>query len=162
MTIADISSIGQALAAVATVLSLVFVGYQIRQNTRATRAAAHHSVSNSLNEINRMFAENADLTKIWVAGLQDRKQLSAEEQWRFDSICRAYMHVCETMFVQTELGSGHDGVHLAEENGIRTIMASPGSREWWDENPFGFGPEFRSYVAGLVPAQAAKINAPAT
>ena len=152
MSTADISNLSQALAAIATVLGLVFVGYQIRQNTRATRAAAHHSVSDSLNEINRMLAESADLTKIWLTGMQDRKALSPEDRWRFDSVMRAYMHVCETMFVQSELGSGDDSIRLAEEEGIRTVMASPGSREWWDENPYGFGPEFREYVAGLVPA----------
>ena len=151
MTSADISNIAQALAAVATVLSLLFVGVQIRQNTRATRAAAHHNVSNSLNELNLMFAGNGDVTKIWLTGMQDRKALSPEEKWRFDSVMRAYMHVCETMFVQAELGSGDDSIRLAEEDGIRTVMASPGSREWWDENPYGFCTEFRSYVAGLAP-----------
>ena len=151
MTIADLSDIAQALAAIATVLGLVFVGYQIRQNTRATRAAAHHSVSDSLNELNRMFAESADLTKIWLVGMQDRKALSAEDKWRFDSVMRAYMHVCETMFVQSELGSGDDSIRLAEEEGIRTVMASPGSREWWDENPYGFCAEFRDYVDRLAP-----------
>ena len=152
MTIEDISNISQALAAIATVLGLVFVGYQIRQNTRATRAAAHHNVSDSLNELNLMFAGNGDVTRIWLVGMQDRKALSAENKWRFDSVMRAYMHVCETMFVQSELGSGDDSIRLAEEEGIRTVMASPGPREWWDENPFGFGPEFRENVAGLVPA----------
>ena len=152
MTIEDISNISQALAAIATVLGLVFVGYQIRQNTRATRAAAHHNVSDSLNELNLMFAGNGDVTRIWLVGMQDRKALSAEDKWRFDSVMRAYMHVCETMFVQSELGSGDDSIRLAEEEGIRTVMASPGPREWWDENPFGFGPEFRENVAGLVPA----------
>ena len=151
MTIADISDIAQAVAAVATVLGLVFVGYQIRQNTRATRAAAHHNVSDSLNALNLMFAENAEITKIYLAGMDNRRALSPEDRWRFDSVMRAYMHVCETMFVQAELGTGDDSIYLAEESGIRLIMAAPGSREWWDENPFGFGPEFRSYVAGLVP-----------
>ena len=98
-----------------------------------------------------MFAESADLTRIWLAGMQARKALSAEDKWRFDSVMRAYMHVCETMFVQSELGSGDDSIRLAEEEGIRTVMASPGSREWWDENPYGFCREFRRYVAGLVP-----------
>lgn len=153
MTSGNIANLGQALATVATVISLVFVGYQIRQNTRATRAASHNSVSNSLNEINRMFAENSDLTKIWIVGLDDRKSLSPEDQWRFDSVLRAYMHVCETMFVQAELGAGDDSVHLAEENGIRVLLASPGSREWWQENPYGFGAEFRSYVARLAPSE---------
>ena len=151
MSMADISNLSQALAAIATVLGLLFVGYQIRQNTRATRAAAHHSVSDSLNELNRMFAESADLTRIWLTGMQDRKALSAEDKWRFDSVMRAYMHVCETMFVQSELGSGDDSIRLAEEEGIRTVMASPGSREWWDENPYGFGPAFREYVDRLTP-----------
>ena len=151
MNFGSIFDLGQALAAIATVLGLVFVGYQIRQNTRATRAAAHHNVSDSLNALNLMFAESADLTKIWLTGMQDRKALSAEDKWRFDSVMRAYMHVCETMFVQSELGSGDDSIRLAEEEGIRTVMASPGSREWWDENPYGFGPEFREYVDRLAP-----------
>ena len=155
MTPADIANFAQTLAAVATVLSLLFVGVQIRQNTRATRAASHNSVSNSLNEINRMFAENADLTRIWLAGMQNRKTLSSEERWRFDAVARAYLHVCETMFVQAELGSGHEGVHLAEEKGMAAIMASPGVAEWWDENPFGFCAEFRSYVARVVQADRA-------
>ena len=153
MTTANISDIAQTLAAVATVLSLLFVGLQIRQNTRATRAAAHHNVSDSLNALNVMFAGSGDVTKIWLTGMQDRKALSPEEKWRFDSMMRAYMHVCETMFVQTELGSGDDSIRLAEEEGIRTVMASPGSREWWDENPYGFCAEFRSYVEGLAPSR---------
>ena len=151
MTIENISNIAQALAAVATVVSLLFVGVQIRQNTRATRAAAHHNVSNSLNELNLMFAAKADITKIWIVGMNDRKALSLEEKWQFDSVMRAYMHVCETTFVQAELGSGDDSIRLAEEEGIKTVMASPGSREWWDENPYGFCTEFRSCVAGLAP-----------
>ena len=53
--------------------------------------------------------------------------------------------------VEAELGSGDDSICLAEEEGIKTVMASPGSREWWDENPYGFCTEFRSYVAGLAP-----------
>jgi hypothetical protein len=154
MTFEEINAIGQTVAAVATVASLVFVGLQIRQNTRATRAASHNSVSDSLNEINRMFAENADLTKIWLAGMADRQALTAEERWRFDATARAYMHVCETMFIQAGLGAGDKSVLLAEEEGIRRVMASPGVREWWAENPYGFCTEFRTYVAKLTrPAQ---------
>ena len=71
-----------------------------------------------------MFAAKADITKIWIVGMNDRKALSLEEKWRFDSVMRAYMHVCETMFVQAELGSGDDSIRLAEEEGITTVMES--------------------------------------
>lgn len=157
MTLETIYYIGQTIAVAALIVSLVFVGVQINQNTRATQAASHNAVSDSLNEINRMFAENADLTEIWLRGLVDRQALTAEERWRFDSALRAYMHVCETMFVQASLGAGDKGIMLAEEGGISTVLASPGTREWWEENPYGFCAEFRLYVEKL--ATPAKIEA---
>jgi hypothetical protein len=150
MTLEEIYYVSQIVAVVGIFASLVFVGLQIRQNTRATRAASHNSVSDSLNEINRMFAENADLTKIWLAGMADRQALTAEERWRFDSTARAYMHVCETMFIQAGLGAGDKSVMHAEEEGIKMVFASPGMREWWAENPFGFCAEFRTYIAKLA------------
>lgn len=149
MTLEGIYYISQIVAVIGIFGSLLFVGLQIRQNTLATRAASHNAVSNSLNEINRMFAENADLTRIFLAGQVDRQALTPEERWRFDSSMRAYMHVCETMFVQAAIGTGDKSVMLAEEDGIKAVLAAPGSREWWSENPFGFSHEFRAYVAKL-------------
>lgn len=132
------------------VASLIFVGIQIRRNTAATRAASHHAVSDALNQINFSFAENADVTRIFLSGLVDRQALTTEERWRFDALCRAYMHVCETMHMQAELGAGDRSIVLAEEKGIKTLFASPGMREWWEQYPYGFGPEFRSYVDTLT------------
>jgi hypothetical protein len=150
MTLEELYYVSQIVAVIGIFGSLVFVGLQIRQNTRATRAASHNAVSNSLNEINRMFAENADLTRIWLAGMSDRQALTPEERWRFDSLSRAYLHVCETMFIQAGLGTGDKGVLQAEEEGIRRTLAAPGVREWWTENPYGFCAEFRTYVAKLT------------
>lgn len=150
MTLEELSYLSQIIGVAAIFASLVFVGLQIRQNTLATRAASHNSVSNALNDINRIFAENADLTKVWLAGMADRKALTPEERWRFDSTMRAYMHVVETMYIQVSLGAGDKSVLLAEEEGVRVAFASPGMRDWWAENPYGFCPEFRSYVAKLA------------
>jgi hypothetical protein len=150
MTLEEINYISQIFGVVLIFASLVFVGLQIRQNTLATRAASHNAVSNSLNEINRMFAENGDLAKIWLTGMADRQALTPEERWRFDSTARAYMHVCETMYVQAGLGAGDKSVLHAEEEGIKLLFTSPGMRDWWAENPYGFCPEFRNYVAKLA------------
>lgn len=150
MTLELIYYVSQIIAVVAVVVSLVFVGVQIRHNTIATKAASHGAVSTALNEINRLFAENADLTKIWLAGMRDRRALTEEERWRFDATARAYFHVCKTMFIQARLGAGDRGVMMAEESGIRRILETPGVRDWWTENPFGFCPEFRAHVASLA------------
>ena len=150
MTLAEISQISQTLGSAAVVASLIFVGVQIRQNTKATRAASHHAVSEALNQVNLLWARNSEVTRIWLAGLSDRRALTPEDRWRFDAIVRAYLHVCETMYMQAELGAGDSGIVVAEENGIKTVFASGGVREWWAENPFGFSPAFRKYVERLT------------
>ena len=151
MTSDIMDSVGQTVAVAATIASLVFVGLQVRQNTLATRAASHNAVSDSLNEINRMFAESADLTRLWLAGMADRGALTAEERWRFDATARAYFHVCETMYIQAGLGVGDESIWRAEEDGLKQLLAAPGIREWWTENPYGFCAAFRGYVATLAP-----------
>jgi hypothetical protein len=150
MNLAEISQISQSLGSAAVVASLIFVGSQIRQNTRATRAASHHAVSEALNRVNLLWARNREMTRIWLAGMSDRGALTPEERWRFDSTVRAYLHVCETMYMQADLGAGDLGIVAAEENGIRTIFSSEGVKEWWAENPFGFSPGFRDYVGKLI------------
>ncbi len=150
MNLTEVSQVSQTLASMAVVASLLFVGLQIRQNTKATRAASHHAVSEAFNRLNILWARNAGITRIWLSGLSDRSALTPEERWRFDSMVRAYLHVCETMYTQADLGAGDFGIVTAEENGIKTVFSSESVREWWAENPFGFSSEFRDYVGKLV------------
>jgi len=138
------------LGSAAVVASLMFVGLQIRQNTNATRAASHHAVSEALNQVNLLWARDSEVTRIWLSGMSDRRALTPEERWRFDSMVRAYLHVCETMYTQAYLGAGELGIVRAEENGIKAVFLSESVREWWAENPFGFSPEFRDYIERLT------------
>ncbi len=150
MTLAEIADISQTLGSAAVVASLIFIGVQIRQNTKATRATSHHAISEALNRINLLWARNGEVTKLWLSGMHDRRALTPEERWRFDSTARAYLHVCETMYTQAALGAGDQGIVKAEENGIKTVFSSPGVREWWAENAFGFSTEFRKYIERLT------------
>ncbi|MGC1301863.1 MAG: hypothetical protein WA840_05775 [Caulobacteraceae bacterium] len=150
MTLAEISQISQAIGSAAVVASLIFVGVQLHQNTKATRASSHHAVSEALNQVNLLWARSGDAARIWLAGTSDRCALTPEDRWRFDSMVRAYLHVCETMYMQADLGAGDAGIVIAEGNGIKSVFLSASVKEWWQENPFGFSPEFRKYVDNLT------------
>jgi hypothetical protein len=152
LSLSEIYEFAQIIGSTAVVTSLVFLGLELRRNTKVTRAASHHAVTASLNNLNMFWAGDAEATRIWLAGLNDRNALSPEERWRFDSILRSYLHICETMFVQAVLGAGDDGIVMAEENGIRQIFSSQSARDWWKDNPFGFSSAFRAYIDGLMVA----------
>ena len=141
-----IGAIGEIIVAIAVLATLVYLALQVRQNTLQMRATSHHAVSDSLNHLNILFAENAEVSAIWLEGCDDRSSLTREQKWRFDATARAYMHVCETMYFQAEVGTGDRTIKVAEERGMVMILATPGCRQWWAENPYGFSVEFRDYV----------------
>lgn len=150
VTIQDLGSLGELVAAVATVATLIYLAVQIRQNTNATRAASFHAISDSMNDVNLSVTQSTELARIWVAGCENRSALSPEERHRFDTTLLSYFHVFETMSYQARVGAGDQDLVIAEERSLRDLLATSGIREWWSENPYAFGPNFRSYIESIL------------
>jgi hypothetical protein len=146
VTIQDLGSLGELIAAIATVATLGYLALQIRQNTHATRASSFHAVSDARNQVNLAVVQDPDLARIWLEGGANRSALSAEDRLRFDVALVSYFHVIETMHYQASVGAGEKGLLVAEERSLRDLLSTPGIREWWHENPWAFGLEFRAYI----------------
>ncbi len=150
ISLVQLSQLAQTVNSVAVVASLVFVGLQLHRNTLTTRAASHHAIIEALNRINLLWAQDKDLARIFLAGVEDRRALTQEERWRFDSVLRAYVHVYETMYTEATLGAVDDGIVVAEDAGIRFVFESAGVRQWWTENPFRFSEVFHDHVEKVI------------
>ena len=146
-----IGAIGETVGAIAVILTLAYLAIQIRQNALATQTASHHAVTDSLNQGNLAVAQDAALAQIWVTGCVDRMSLTEAERERFDSLCRAYFHVFDSLFYSATKGTGERDLLRAEESGFSHLMSLQGVSEWWDENPYAFSPEFRSYMEAFKP-----------
>lgn len=146
VTIQELGSLGELVAAIATVATLIYLALQIRRNTQATRAGSFHAISDSMNHVNVSVAQNPELARIWVVGSADRGTLSEQERLQYDNVLLSYFHVFETMHYQARVGAGERNLLVAEERSLAALFSTPGVREWWSENPYAFGPEFRSYL----------------
>ena len=58
MSIQDLGSIGELIAALATVATLAYLAVQIRQNTRALRGAAHETATSRVYQYLLTVADN--------------------------------------------------------------------------------------------------------
>ena len=146
MSIQDLGSFGELIAAIATVATLAYLALQIKRNTAATHSTSFHSVSDSMNHINMGIAQSSDLARIWLSGSTNRAALSAEERHQFDLVLLSYFHVFETIHYQAQMGAGDKDLVIAEESSLTRLFGMPGVCEWWAENPYAFGPEFRQYL----------------
>ena len=149
MTLGELGSVGEFIAAIATLATLVYLALQIRQNTLATRAASHHAITDVMNKTNHLVIGDAEVARIWVAGRADRSALDDEELERFDNLLLSYFHVFETLHYQARVGAGDNELLLAEEKSFAHLLSLPGVSEWWTENPYAFSPVFLSYMEGF-------------
>ena len=150
MTIQDMGSIGELVAGFATVLTLIYLAIQIRRNASATHAASFHAISDSMNQINLVIAQNSALSRIWISGVVDRDALPAEDRHQFDMLLLSYFHVFETLHYQASKGAGDGSLVIAEEKSIVALLSMQGVREWWSSNPVAFSSEFRNSTGDLI------------
>lgn len=150
MTSADFASIAQGLAAAATVLSLLFVGYQIRQNTRALKATSHHAVTDSFNALNALLIGDQNTARIWRCGMAGLGNLDEDEATSFSFIGLAYMRIFETLYYQYKTGTMEAKLYQAELNTLKWTVTNPGFQAWWPTNPILLSAEFREFIDGLI------------
>ena len=150
MTIADLGSLGEFISSIVVLATLIYLALQVRQNTSATRAASHHTITDALNQLNLRLAGDEEMTRIWKSGMEDRAALAELQRDRFDALMRAYLHVCDTMYYQASLGAGDHGLWQAEERYLGITMTTPGGRDWWAENSRSTSPAFCSAVQEII------------
>ena len=146
MTIQDLGSLGELIAAVATVATLVYLAAQIRQNTRALRSSSFHGVTDSFNQINMGIANDESLARIFRLGSEDLAQLTDDERVRFAFMFLSAFRVFETLYYQDIQRVGESNLWEAEKTTMVALLSGPGAREWWDSNLLSFTPSFREFV----------------
>ena len=150
MNLMDMSQIlgnfGEFVGSIGVLVTLGYLAVQIRQNTRATLAASHQAITDSLNQGNIAVAQDAELAQIWVSGCVNRTSLDEAERERFDSLLRAHFHVFDSLFYSANNGTGERSLLQAEEKGFAHLMNLQGVTDWWKANPYAFSSEFRCYM----------------
>ena len=146
MTLQDLGSLGEFVAAIATLATLVYLAVQIRQNTLAVRAGSHQAVSDSFIAVNSWVARDPSLARIYRVGIDNLDDLSEDERVQFGFMLLSVFRVYETTYYQDRVGTAEEQLFLSVERDIGVVLANAGVRQWWEETPFGISQEFRDYV----------------
>jgi hypothetical protein len=100
------SGIEKTLAAVGVIVSLLFVGYEIRQNTNVARAAAIQATADQILQWQAEAAHDDEWIRIstFLATGGTFDELSAEDRTRYTWVVSATVRIMENRFRQVQLG----------------------------------------------------------
>ncbi len=153
MTIQDIGSIGELIAAIATVATLGYLAVQIRANTSATRAEAHSRTASELHSFAALLGGNSEAASIFTRGVGDYEALESVERTQFHFIFGMLATQAEIVYTNYHLGiEDHDRTRSGT-NGFLRLVATPGGREFWRLNRTNYTSSFQSFVESRLDQQ---------
>lgn len=151
MNLEELAYISQVVGVIAVFASLIFVGLQIRQNTKALKATSHHAVTDSFNAINNMIANDPTVARRWQLGMAGAAELSEYERASVAMMMLGYMRIFETLYYQYTNGTLDKKLFDAELKTLKwTVTENPGFLAWWSTNPISLSTEFRTFIDGLI------------
>jgi len=128
----DLANIAQIIGAVAIVVSLIYVGRELKANTAAVEAASLQSITNSSSVSMLSVVENADLADIRMRGDADPEQLTGADRMRYVLYQRQMWLHFQNVWTQWKLGVIDDDVWGGYERVIcDDLMSTPQRLQWW-------------------------------
>ncbi len=163
-----IGAIGEFVGGLAVVLTLVYVAFQVRQNSRqidqnsrALEASTFHAAGEGFNRWSALLVQDETVASIWLRGLAGEK-MDAAGKLRFNALANMLFTTLENNFHQLQLGSvSRNTLELSKSHWER-FLTSPGGSAWWKrQGRITFSPEFVEAVEALIPV-AESLNSPST
>jgi hypothetical protein len=148
-----IGAIAEAIATVGVVISLVYLGIQIRNQTAESKLAAGNELANQLNNVYATISDNADLAALYYRGLSDFVSLSPPERVQLSSYLNRQLRIVEATFHQQGQGRIHMTLWSGLDRAIQDLCRYPGMKQWWKTREHWFSSEFREHISIYVSGQ---------
>ena len=144
MTLEQLSNLAQILGAIGVIVSLVFVGLQIRQNTRALERNEHNSTMSQWTVVRMAIVRDRDIAELMTTGLAGERVLDAADQLRLEQMLQEYAWAAFHIWDRTQRGVFPKGTFEATGGAMlcRVLRTARGGAWWRNAKTWGFVPAF--------------------
>ena len=157
MLLEQLSEIAQVVGSVGVILSLVFVGMQIRHNTAALYRNEHNSTMSQWTVIRMAIVQNHDIAQLMSTGINSESALDPVSQLRLEQMLSEAAWASFHIWDRTQRGVFPPGTfELTAGEYLNIVLATPRGSAWWrTAKTIGFVPQFVVDVDAVLAKKAA-------
>jgi hypothetical protein len=145
MTLDQLAKLGEFVGGIFVVISLVYLAYEVRQNTRSLRTENYARVLDRMSTLQARVAADAELNHVFMVGAEDPGRLSPAERVRFAWALYELFGAAEFMYHQARDHALPAAVWTRWEATICWWLSHPGMRAWWATKPAPLAPDFEAF-----------------
>ena len=141
MTLQDLGALGELVGGIAIIVSLIYVGLQIKQGAQASRAATIQSFSTQYAELILQITRE-DFRDIFWRGVGGLQNLRESETAAFMAFLASIVRMFESFYFQKMDGSFDDRLFDSWMTQTLDLFGTEGGREYWAFRKHQFNAEF--------------------
>ena len=152
MSFQQLADLAQIVASIGVIVSLIFVGLQIRHNTGALQRNEHNATMAQWTVIRMAIAKDRDIAELMTAGLHGERSLDAADQLRLEQMLAEYAWASFHIWDRTQRGVFPKGTFEATAGVMMCdLLRTQRGEAWWrSAKHVGFIPGFVADVDALL------------
>ena len=152
MSFQQLSDLAQIVASIGVIVSLIFVGLQIRHNTGALQRNEHNATMAQWTVIRMAIAKDRDIAELMTAGLHGERSMDAADQLRLEQMLAEYAWASFHIWDRTQRGVFPKGTFEATAGAMicDLLLTARGEAWWHSAKHVGFIPGFVADVDALL------------
>jgi hypothetical protein len=151
MTIDELGSAGEIVAAIATVATLAYLATQIRHSSRVALASTAAAHAERLNSVSLLLGQSPELAKLYFDGLAG-KALSEAETRQFEMLLGSYVTSMHQSYSLGRHGLLDPEFSTHRDSQLEWLVSQPGFQLFWAVWGESQPPEFAARVARISAA----------
>jgi len=135
-------NLGDLIAAIATVATLIYLAQQIRRNSKSVEGASAQAL---LELETTTYALKAQYANVYRRGCANILHLDDDEKVVFEQVVSSEMSLFSSAFIQVKNGLIDDD-DAFDRDWIRFYLKQPGFQEMWSEIKTAYSSEFCQHL----------------
>lgn len=154
LKLSEWASAAEIVGAAAVIVSLVYVGHQVNDNTSAIRSAAANDASVTMQSWYLEMGSNREASDLWFNAMTSSEPLPTHDEFQFMMMMHAVMLGMQNSYLLSIEGT----IDAEFREGITTAIVAvkdlPGMARYWRQRRNFFHSGFTEYVDGLLKREA--------
>ena len=142
MTIEDLGNLGELIAAIATVATLIYLAQQIRRNSKSTEGASAQAI---LELEVTTYALKAQYANVYRRGCANILDLDDDEKVVFEQVVSSEMSLFNSAFIQEQNGLMDNDASF-DRDWIRFYLKQSGFQVMWSEIKTAYPRDFCQHL----------------
>lgn len=150
LKLSDWASIAEVVGAIAIVISLIYVGIQLNNSTRAVRSATANATSTAISSWYSDIGTNLQASEVFLKGIANPESLTPIETAQFIFLAHGLFFQYQGAYYLAEEGTLDSELQQSLVSTLLGVREQPGFLMYWEQRGNLFQPSFKAFVDDLI------------